>query len=146
MSKVAIATQKLLNSSGYTTFIRKKGTNLSIVSVKQKGEKIYIWTPWWLIWKANTKIKSRKIMHSNFESVLFSHYRSSQNSLFNSHKKYTNTKTEKLLFLSNLNKHFNYKTLEHGIEVGIYSWEKIFLSRLLKKLLNSFKVFASYIL
>lgn len=43
MSKVAIATQKLLNSSGYTTFIRKKGTNLSIVSVKQKGEKIYIY-------------------------------------------------------------------------------------------------------
>lgn len=39
MSKVAIATQKLLNSSGYTTFIRKKGTNLSIVSVKQKGKK-----------------------------------------------------------------------------------------------------------
>lgn len=60
-------------------------------------------------------------MHSNFESVLFSHYRSSQNSLFNSHKKYTNTKTEKLLFLSNSNKHFNYKTLEHGVEVGIYS-------------------------
>lgn len=43
MSKVAIATQKLLNSSGYTTFIRKKGTNLSIVSVKQKGENIYIY-------------------------------------------------------------------------------------------------------
>lgn len=36
MSKVAIATQKLLNSSGYTTFIRKKGTNLSNVSVKEK--------------------------------------------------------------------------------------------------------------
>lgn len=40
MSKVAIATQKLLNSSGYTTFIWKKGTNLSNVSVKQKKKKI----------------------------------------------------------------------------------------------------------
>lgn len=39
MSKVAIATQKLLNSSGYTTFIWKKGTNLSNVSVKQKEKK-----------------------------------------------------------------------------------------------------------